>query len=199
MTYRIVAPLLIALAGCSTDSPPVPPPQEPALAAELPWATQIEQVRSGAAHEISVYKQRLTDDDLRAIDGLTGLQSLVLGDTTLTDAAAHRIARHTSLVRLSVVSSQWTADALREVATLPKLDNLLLGRCSVDDAGFAELGKLTSLRFLILREMPLTDASLDTVGKFSQLESFYLSGTEITERGLARLQQQRPALHIHGP
>ena len=198
MIYRIVALLLIALAGCSNDSPPVPP-QEPALAAELPWATQIEQVRSGAAHEISVYKQRLTDDDLHAIDGLTGLQSLVLGDTALTDASAERIARHTTLVRLSVVSSQWTAAALREVATLPKLDNLLLGRCRIDDDGFAELAKLTSLRFLILRDMPLTDASLDTVGKFSQLESFYLSGTEITESGLAKLQQQRPSLHIHGP
>lgn len=194
MTRRTIAWLagcfLLFFSACGAK-PPVSEP-EPTL------EQQIARVKSGAAKEIYVRQQPVSDADLAPLAELATLETLLLEKTTLTDASALRIAKLPQLTRLAIGSSRWTNQAIASL-TQSKVNNLRLGDAPLDDEGLAHLSKLTGLRFLILRDLPITDRALAPIGELPQLESLYISGTKITEAGLAELQKKRPKLHIHGP
>lgn len=193
MTRRTIAwwglVFLIVLPACGTK-----PAQEP----ELPLSAQIARVKSGAAKEILVRQQSVSDADLAPLAELTTLETLLLEQTTLTDDTARLIAKLPQLTRLAIGSARWTNQAIPMLAQ-GKVNNLRLGAMPLDDNGIAQLTKFTGLRFLILRDMPITDRALASIGELPQLESLYISGTQITEAGLGELQKKRPKLHVHGP
>jgi hypothetical protein len=194
ITRKLLLALACLLTGC--EQSPRPPDAE-TVVAEPNWQTQIRAVRAGKSHEIRVTTAPIGDAELAAFDGLDGLQSLTLGDTTITGAGAAQLASLHKLEQLRIAGSQIGDLGLEQLAQLPKLELLRLGSPRVTDAGLVAVGKMTELRFLILRTPQVGDAGLAHLAGLKQLESLYVEGTSVTDAGVARLHEKLPELHIH--
>lgn len=123
-------------------------------------------------------KDRVGDDDMKALAELRGLESLSIsgGGPFFTDAG------------------------MKALGTLAQLQRLTLrGTGAVTDQGFAPLGRLTRLRSLTLcvgdrltkprvdKAFRPADALLDHVQACSELEELALQSGHITDHGLAKL------------
>jgi hypothetical protein len=94
---------------------------------------------------------------------LTGLKSLSLSFTIVTDAGMKHVVSLKSLEYLSTTAQ-------------------------VTDKGIAYVGQLTTLKYLgLFGPTPVTDAGLEHVGKLTSLEELALVGDRMSDAGLAHL------------
>jgi hypothetical protein len=165
---------------------------KPAPASSFPWA---EWFGPGFAHELSVVSldgAPVTDADLAALEGLTGLKRLYLNGTPVTDAG---MAHLRGLSALEVLELRETAvgDAgLNHLAGLPRLTVLLLYGTRVTDAGVARLAGLPKLEELSLSSTSVGDAGLTALAGCPTLRLLRLSRTEVTGAGVAAFRKARP-------
>jgi hypothetical protein len=165
---------------------------KPAPTTAVAWR---EWLGPGFAHEVSVVSldgALVTDADLAALEGLTGLRRLYLNGTPVTDAG---LAHLRDLPALEVLELRETAigDAgLRHLTGLPRLSVLLLYGTRVTDAGAARLAGLPRLEELSLSCTSVGDASLAALAGCPTLRVLRLSGTAVTDAGVAAFQRARP-------
>lgn len=174
MRVRFLYPLILALpviSGCAPTAIEHTAARQPT---ESSWQEQIAAVRAGASDVLRVDHTTVTDDDLKALDGLEDkLRRINLSRTAVSDAGMAQIGKMRDLIQLRIASDKIT------------------------DAGIAHLANLQHLRYLHLLEAPITDAGLDALNELSSLESLYLDHTNVTDEGLARLLKARPGVHLH--
>ena len=188
---------------------------------ESSFAEQAAAVRAGRSETIRLEITVVSDADLTALEGLSGLRELTLeqGDVSATgtsrivdlenlerlkigagridDAALVHIARLQSLKTLNLPAAQFSDQGLAELVSLEKLELLRFSSSNVSDTGLAHIAKLPALRFLHLLDVPITDAGLVHIKEMKKLESFYLDGGNATDDGLSALVTARPDLHFH--
>lgn len=174
MCVRLLCVLNLALpiiVGCAPNPSLQSARRQPA---EPSWQQQVAAVRAGTSDVLRVDRAMVTDQDLKALDGLEGnLRRINLARTQVTDEGVAQISQMRDLIQLRIASDKIT------------------------DAGIAHLANLQHLRYLHLLEAPITDAGLDALNELSSLESLYLDHTNVTDEGLARLLKARPGVHLH--
>ncbi len=168
---------------------------------------------------ITLNQTDLTDDDLKAVEGMTRLRELYLRGTRITDAGlAHLgslkdlnavdvrntgvtdegvklLGRFTSLIGLYLGGTRVTDAGLVHIEKLAKLKHLQVPNSAVTDAGMTSIAKLTSLERLDLDELPgLTDAGLARLANLKSLKELSVVGTKVTPEGIATLRKAIPTL-----
>jgi hypothetical protein len=217
-TLALGWPLMVMLAITMLQEPleTVERPPE-----ELPWETQVALVQAQEAHGVAISRQRITDEHLRELAGLTYLIELELGDSDVTcagvqqlqqcpnlrrltlrrqlvnDALFAEICRLPAIRYLNLPRSSLIDDGLAAVAQRPELVQLRFSSPHVTDNGMRHIAALRKLRFLHLIDVPITDAGLEHLAGMTWLESLYIDGARVTDAGIERLLKRLPALHFH--
>jgi internalin A len=140
---------------------------------------------------ISPRATRITAACLESLEGLTGLRRLFF--TThppLTDADLGRLRNLKALQELQLPGARGgriTDAGLAPVAGFTALQNLSLGATPITDAGLAHLRGLTGLAELDLYKTRVTDAGLAHLAGLKSLRRLTLADTRVTDAGLAHL------------
>jgi Acyl-coenzyme A:6-aminopenicillanic acid acyl-transferase len=178
------------------------------LESVLPLLTQIPDLE-----ELNLGNPKLTNADVRALQGMPKLHGLGLigapiGDTALavvrtfpalrvlnlagtkvTDAGLVQLKDLTALEQLSLKGTAITDAGLAHLANLTGLTILSLADTRVSDAGLAHLTGMTRLEVLDLSNDNVSDAGLAYLGQLPSLAGINVSGTKITDAGLVQLKQ----------
>src|SRR5688572_30403925 len=101
----ILALFVTILAGCQRAEQTPPPRPVPS---EAPLAAQIEEVRAGRSEAIVLEETLVTDADLDALRGLATLKELTLRNTNLSDSAAVVLSELTGLEKLILGDTTFT-------------------------------------------------------------------------------------------
>ncbi|MFO0960455.1 MAG: hypothetical protein U0800_23975 [Isosphaeraceae bacterium] len=136
------------------------------------------------------------DDDLRAFEGLKGLQRLYLNGTPITDAGLTHIRRCPDLERLELRETGITDAGLKHLEGLDRLEELYLYGTPITDDGLKSVGKLGKLRILSLRRTAIGDDGLRHLAGLAELQELYLEGTRVTDEGIRELKQALPSLRL---
>jgi WD40 repeat protein len=139
--------------------------------------------------EFTANARKLTDDDVRRLQGFPRLRSINLRSTAITDAGLKHLESLPDLVELNV---DWNKVSAAAVVRLAKdragFLHLSLSGVSFKDSDLAELKALTELRSLGLRGTAVTDAGLVHLKPFSRLRVLSLMSTAVGDTGLAHLK-----------
>jgi len=140
---------------------------------------------------------KTSDDCMPLISRLTGLRSLNLYLTAITDKGLSHITKLKSLEYLEA-PPRMTDRGLALVAELPALKGLSVGATGgspVTDAGLRHLSKLSSLEELYLRGEGMSDAGLAHLAGLPRLGYLALYSSRFTDRGMAHVKKI-PSLRI---
>jgi hypothetical protein len=137
---------------------------------------------------------------LPALEGLSGLECLWMGQTAITGAGLDRILRGLpGLKSLWVQKNPTIRDAqLTTIGRLTGLEDLNLWGTAITDQGLRNLSGLTELRVLNLGATAVTDAGLESLKGLEHLKYVTLGTTRVTPPGANALKQARPDLVIEG-
>jgi serine/threonine protein kinase/Leucine-rich repeat (LRR) protein len=149
--------------------------------------------------------QGIGDDALAHLNELTGLESLVLSGTDVTDAGVVHLAGCKALRSLTLSDTNITAAGIAALTRLPALRQLFLARTPLDrdglkaitslpgltqlslqgvrlaDGDVALLKRLENLQSLDLSNTPLTDAAVEHLGRLAKVQSLNLQGTQLSD------------------
>ncbi|MCE9605486.1 MAG: hypothetical protein K8U03_11365 [Planctomycetia bacterium] len=145
---------------------------------------------------VSLSYSDVSDDDLRHLKLLTGIRSLDLANTHVTDSGLVHVSHCHELDWLSLNRTAITDQGLIHLATMIKLGSLGLDATQVAGPGLCHLKSLNELEYLAIRDCPLTDLGLDYLVDLPKLSVVYTSGSRISGNGAADFQK-RSRQHVY--
>lgn len=138
------------------------------------------------------WNEKLTDEGLGNLEGLTQLEELVLSYTGVGDRGLRRLEKLKSVRRLCLENTKVTDDGLFYLRGLTQLFELLLGGAKISDRDrLTHLSELKLLRSLGLNNTAVGDESISTINRFPELDYLNLGDTRVTQQGIARLREWR--------
>src|SRR5437016_6492091 len=146
----------------------------------------LERDARGAGNAViavSLRNTRATDVELSMLKSLTGLRSLDVAYTSITNAGVERLTSLRSLQELRLRGCQVTDDGMVGLEGLTILQILDLGLTAITDKGLEHLKAVKSLRSLQLTKTRVTDAGLMHLQALRGLRVLDLRGTKITDKG----------------
>ena len=159
-----------------------------AIAREL--KKNVQQVRDQDLASVTMLDLRgiqAEGDWLSHLSGLTSLETLVLSQTSISDAGLKHLSGLASLQGLHLSQTSISDAGLSHLSGLTSLEWLDLSQTSISDAGLSHLSGLTSLQVLILSQTSISDAGLSHLSGLTSLEHLNLSQTSISGAGLSHL------------
>ncbi|KAM9712730.1 uncharacterized protein ACNS7B_023178 [Menidia menidia] len=129
--------------------------------------------------------------NVTALAELSGLQTLNLDGTGVTEGSLERLGAHPSLSSLSLGGiSGLDGDRTLQIISGLRLTHLTLpGRHTVTDGGLAFLSRLSLLTEVDLTDYTqVTDQGVAQLATMSRLKKLSLSNTQVTDSGLAALR-----------
>ena len=120
---------------------------------------------------------------------LTGLESINLRHTDITDAGMVHFAALKNLKRLDITSVDITEKGLEGLAPLTQLEDLDLSFTRFAEPGLEMITKLTALKRLGLEQTSITDTGMAWVAQLPKLEALNLNYTPVSDAGLALLSK----------
>lgn len=157
----------------------------------LEWVAGLRQLK-----RLSLYNGRFGDEDLLKLQGLTGLESLMLsGNKNLSDKGLAVVEHMPRLEKLYVCGTKLSDAGLGQVAQLKGLTRLDICHTQVTDEGAAKLAGLAKLEELTLGGQN-TDKVLIGVGAIKTLKLLEIRGSRMTARGLNGLRAESRGLRI---
>jgi hypothetical protein len=143
---------------------------------------------------------KVSDEGLARISGLTAMEALFLGGTSVTDDGLLHLSRFDSLCELDLDGCLVTDVGLRCLRGCAKLSVLFLRECEgITDAGLEVLADLTQLRQLNLSGPSITDRGLEFLHCLAKLEWLNVAGCDnVTQTGLNRIKAALPKCEIRG-
>jgi hypothetical protein len=169
--------------------------------AKLPRLTRLE---------FSKACPQLTDEAMRTLSGMSGLESLTIRDAPITDAGLAHLAKMPRLKSLALGkvaaisraknSFQVTDRGLRQLAALNRLEELELNLPAMTGGGLEHLAALKTLKWLQLDSAGVADDDLRTLIALTNLSRFEFVGTETDDRGFRSMHglQWLKALCLEG-
>ncbi len=161
----------------------------------------------------------VTDDDLKALEGMARLQhlqfqrtsigdagmvhlqplkdlvSLLINSTNVTDQGMKSLGQLTSLKLLLVNNARVTDAGLANLEQMANLKHLAVGYSTITDSGMSSIARIVSLERLELNQVPLlTDAGLIPLEKLKNLKDLSITETKATPEGIATLRKAIPTL-----
>ena len=177
-------PRLQSLAFCPTND------------AVLKNVTELKQLK----HLHVAYGQDVTDDGMEAIGTLTGLESLTIPFTQITDEGLAHLQKLPNLQYLDLVlNDKNTDDGLKQLENIQALKRLAVDGAKITDAGIRHLQNLQNIEELDLSDTAITDAGLQYFVHLKKLKTLDLSGTKVTLTVVQELQKSLPTTKISGP
>ena len=143
-----------------------------------------------------LYKTKLSDAEMKCLNGMPYLESLELSDTLVTDAGLRSVQGLVRLKSLTLNNTRITDVGLENLTGLPKLRSLSLASTRITDAALAHLDEFKHLDALNLSDTEITDFGLESLYRLPQLHVLYLGGTAVTDAGVAKLQKELPNCKI---
>jgi hypothetical protein len=128
--------------------------------------------------------------------GLTGLRTLTLYNTRITDAGLEPVSRLSHLQALHLSDTAVTDAGLQQLRGLTELRDLGLNRTRVTDAGLAQLKGFTNLSSLALDGTRITDEGLAQLKGLRHLKHLSLNRTGVTPAGIQELKRALPNVQI---
>lgn len=166
----------------------IPTPESLAKAVD-----QLSALRYVTALDAS--RTTLGDEHLAAISQLSGLNSLTLNETKVTDAGVARLGGLRNLQALYLVNTGVSDDCAAALAKIPDLHILDLSATRVTD-NLEPLAGLPKLEWLLLRETTLKDSALPKLASSGSLGRVSLEGSAYAAASLAKLQKSSPSLTV---
>jgi hypothetical protein len=149
---------LTALAGCDHSATGVIQPLE---VSEPSFKAQAQAVRDGQSKQIRLDHRPVADSDLVELEGLEDkLMRINLSRTSITDDGLKRISRMHGLEQLRLASPRVTDAGLECLSELKQLRFLHLIGMPITDAGLDRLHSLTSLESLYLDDTQATEGGI---------------------------------------
>lgn len=136
----------------------------------------------------------LNDEMAASLSGLTGLTSLALTNTVISDATVEMIVKSfPNLTDLDLSSNtNMSSSVVRIVSSMSQLQRLTLVQNRVNDIGAQRLSKLQSLRALDLRgNMEAGDMALEVVAELPKLTGFKHRSTAVSDSGMEYLSRNQ--------
>lgn len=132
------------------------------------------------------------DDQIQILLQNTGLESLSIQTSELSDFAAEQLAKMSKLHTLEITLDRVTQPTFEKLSELKNLESLYLQVFSKPDLDFAALMKLKKLRSLDLGSTVVADDALIKIATLGQLEKLSCDTQLITDHGaLALLSLQK--------
>lgn len=126
-------------------------------------------------------------EDLKLLEGLTGLRTLWITAGGVDDRHVARIVRLRGLDDLSLDHTGLTDRGLAQLCAMKGLRGLSLEGTAITDDGLAPLRALVGLEYLSLAETKVEGPGLAQLAGMARLESLYLHATEVGDAGLDHL------------
>jgi hypothetical protein len=136
------------------------------------------------------------DQDMKRVESMTLLRSLVLDSTAITDAGLVHLKRLANLEELDLGNTKINGPGLAHLEGLSALRDLDLRRTDVSNENLARLAGLTQLRRLHLDQTPVGDAGLVHLAALGELRFLFLCQSQISDAGLAKLKHLTNLSHL---
>jgi hypothetical protein len=136
-------------------------------------------------------KMQATDEGLKHVGEITGLEELYIWDATaVTDAGVAHLARLNNLKKIHINGSKITDDSLVLLSSLASIESLSLQENRFSDKGFSRLKGEKRLKDLCagLGDLQVTDAGLVHLKDFKYLQLLDLQNSKISAQGLEQLR-----------
>ncbi len=169
---------------------PISPQEKKQAAAKLKNAGAILRRNNGqAVSGVSFSKKSVSPENVELLAALPELTTVRLYETDITDETVRLLRPLTGLQSLDLGFCQRITDtAMTDIAQLRELQFLNLGFCRrLTSAGFAQINRLKKLRTLNLSVTALTDADLANLTSSKKLTSLDIDNTAVTDAGIESL------------
>lgn len=157
--------------------------------------TILRDKKRKSLRSLAIIAMPLDEPALVKLSEFEALQSLSIGDASITDKSLKSIAGM-RLKRLAVYSSQITANGLKDLPVKGGLTDLCLFGCPIGDEGVANLKELKSLNTIDLRCTAISDRGLGILSGMTSLKRVLIGGNELSETALDALQRTSPTLIV---
>jgi hypothetical protein len=165
----------------------------PVTDADLAHVSRLTRLKSlNICVGIDKPNSSITDDGLKALEPLRGLENLQLDGTRVTTTGLEHLRWMSRLQHLSLTGTGVTS--LAPLRHLVGLKILSLNETPITDSGLAPVAGFPGLRSLDLRGTPIGDATLAKVSGLAGLQRLDVARTRVTPQGLT--QAARPGLSI---
>lgn len=134
--------------------------------------------------------ERVTDDWLKRLSGLTTLRRLDLANCAIQGNGLQHIASLAGLRELNLTLTPVTDDALKHLGGLTELRTLGLASTQCTGTGFAHLKALRKLESVNFHFTPLNDAGLQAISQIPISGRLWFAHTRFTDEGAAHLKSQ---------
>lgn len=146
--------------------------------------------------ELDLQGVPVTRSGIEAISALTSLTSLSIAGPGVSDESLRLLRPLTGLEKLDVGHSAVTGTGLAEFVDMPLRELDLFG-CKLTEDGLDAISKLKSLEVLNLQFTPVTDSSILRLKDCTRLREMWLLSTQATEAGAEALSKLLPDTKIH--
>jgi hypothetical protein len=160
---------------------------------------EVAEIRAGKSKTVCLSSSHGTDNLIRQLKGVPGVEELDLDLTDATDEAMDDVAKLPGLRRLRIYGGVPGIgdEGLARLKPLAKLEKLELVNTQVDDDGLPVLKSFPRLRELILfrerwRNLTFTPAGLVHLEGLKSLQRLELSGGWATQRDVRALRKALP-------
>ncbi len=141
---------------------------------------------------INMKRLEVTDEDMKHLAKLTGLQHIELEGTDISSKGINNLEPLKNLLFLGVDKTLIRGDAMKSIGKHPKLENLIIGHNDLDDDCYKDLLGLKSVTNLQVDNVHLSDKGLASIVKLPSLNVLKLSGNNrITDRSIAMMQNSK--------
>jgi Leucine-rich repeat (LRR) protein len=136
------------------------------------------------------------DADIAHLKGLTGLKSLDLGTSQVTDTGLGQMTALTGLQTLDLGGTRVTDSGLQHLTVLTELQELDLQRTRVTDVGLSHLRNMKALRELNLASTRTRDVGIVYLKGLTALRRLDLQFTDIGDAGLGYLKELKALRYL---
>lgn len=139
------------------------------------------------AAEVKFGQQKIRDQDLQWLRGMTKLNHLQIASGDITDAGISNIAGLTRIENLYLEGTSITDQGLKYLEGFSNLRYFVLSRTGITGVGFKYLRGLP-IDQLDLDETPFNDEGMEQLEALESLDRLNLSETQISDKGMRHLR-----------
>jgi hypothetical protein len=154
------------------------------VAAALPYLPNLKKLKLG---DSDVDPPRITAEALKSVSSLKQLERLSLNHLGLKGDELKTIEGMDSLKSLLLENDPVTDASVASLKKLKGLEGLALERTQVSADGFRELSQAKNFKALVLSGQNVTDEWLGSIGNMTNLNNVQVNDAAITDDGLRHL------------
>ncbi len=152
----------------------------------------LDRLSPNCLFGINMKRMEVTDDDLKHVARLTGLQHVELEGTDISTKGVNNLESLKKLRFLGVDKTLIRGDAMKSIGKHTQLGNLVIGHNDLNEDCYKDLLGLKNLTNLQVDNTHLSEKAFDTIVKLPKLAVIKLSANNrITDRAMAKLQNSK--------